>query len=131
MAKENTISINSSTSIHISEKGFFSAAELRAIRPLMVPELPKGSFYLGREQTPYLRKFILAARAHGYSHEDMMKAWATMLNNKSNLRGGVEGERLNLGEAVTFLFDRLGYYGAKLHYCAYTEYSARPEKYAD
>ena len=113
-------------------KEIFQSNEVKSIRPEFAPQLATGKNFLSCEQVDYLREIVVKARQGGYSQEDGCRAWAQMLNNKSN-QVDFEGkdEDLDLAEALTVLFQNLSYYETKWHYVAFLEFNSRPERYVD
>ena len=112
-------------------KEIFQSNEVKSIRPEFAPQLATGKNFLSCEQVDYLREIVVKARQGGYSQEDGCRAWAQMLNNKSNQVDYEDKEQLDLSEALTVLFQNICYYEAKQHYVAFLEFNSRPERYID
>lgn len=113
-------------------KETFNGQEIKAFRPALAPERKEDNNFLLCEQVPYLQELVIRARRGGYSQEEACEAWSKLLNNKSK-EIDFEGkdDDLDLAEALTVLFQHLSYYETKWHYCAFLEFAARPERYAD
>ncbi len=78
--------------------------------------------YLKTERVPYLRRFVNYCKLVGVSTEELIKAWAEMLEIKSKEEHFEKSsEDLTTGEALSVLFAPLSYCETKKHYVAFLE----------
>ncbi len=101
-------------------KKIFEVAQILDMRPHSWAITTEN--FIKTERVPYLRQFVNYCLIIGFSKEELIEAWAEMMEIKSEGKDFAKSsEDLTLGEALSVFFGLLNYSETKKHYLAFLE----------